>query len=83
MTLSTHGAKMKWEITYEKDTHYIFYLGYNDFGNLYRIHQMEAFFMVRVKRNVKFKAERWKRRRPENVLLKCHLIKALWSIPKR
>lgn len=65
---SVHDSKVMPEIPYEKDAHYIFDRGYNDFGNLYKIHQIEAFFVVRAKRNVKFKAEKWKRRLPENVL---------------
>ena len=56
------------ELAYEPGAYYIFDRGYNDFGNLYKIHQIEAFFVVRAKRNVKFKAETWKRRLPENVL---------------
>lgn len=65
---SVHDSKAMPEIPYEKDAHYIFDRGYNDFGNLYKIHLIEAFFVVRAKRNVQFKAERWKRRLPENVL---------------
>ena len=67
-TASVHDSKMMPEIPYEKDAHYIFDRGYNDFGNLYKIHLIEAFFVVRAKRNVKIKAEKWKRRHPENVL---------------
>ena len=65
---SVHDSKVMPKIPYEKDAHYIFDRGYNDFGNLYKIHQIEAFFVVRAKRNVQFRAERWKRRLPENVL---------------
>ena len=65
---SVFDSKVMPEIPYEKDAHYIFDRGYNDFGNLYKINQIEAFFVVRAKRNVKFKAEKWKRRLPENVL---------------
>ena len=65
---SVFDSKVMPEIPYEKDAHYIFDRGYNDFGNLYKIHLIEAFVVVRAKRNVKFKAETWKRRLPENVL---------------
>ena len=65
---SVFDSKVMPEIPYEKDAHYIFDRGYNVFGNLYKINQIEAFFVVRAKRNVKFKAEKWKRRLPENVL---------------
>ena len=67
-TASVHYSKAMPEIPYEKGAHYIFDRGYNDFGNLYKIHLIEAFSVVRAKRNVQFKAERWKRRLPENVL---------------
>jgi len=67
-TASVFDSKVMPEIPYEKDAHSIFDRGYNDFGNLYKIHLIEAFFVVRAKRNVKFKAEKWKRRLPENVL---------------
>ena len=67
-TASVHDSKVMPEIPYEKDAHYIFDRGYNDFGNLYKINLIEAFFVVRAKRNVKFKAKKWKRRLPANVL---------------
>ena len=47
---SVHDSKVMPEIPYERDAHYIFDRGYNDFGNLYKIHQIEAFFVVRAKR---------------------------------
>ena len=56
------------ENPYEKGAHYIFDRGYNDFGNLYTINRIEAFFVVRAKTNVRFKPETWKRRLPENVV---------------
>ncbi len=56
------------EIPYEEGVHYIFDRGYNDFGNLYTINRIGAFFVVRAKTNVRFKPERWKRRLPENVV---------------
>ena len=37
------------EIPYEKGAHYIFDRGYNDFGNLYTINRIGAFFVVRAK----------------------------------
>ena len=65
---SVHDSKVMPEIPYEKGAHYIFDRGYNDFGNLYKINLIEACFVVRAKRNVKFRARKWKRRLPENVL---------------
>ncbi len=56
------------EIPYEAGAHYIFDCGYNDFGNLYTIHRIGAFFVVRAKTNVRFSPEKWKRRLPPNVV---------------
>jgi len=41
---------------------------YNSFKMLYKIHQIEAFFVVRAKKNLQYKSIKWKRRLPENVL---------------
>ncbi len=35
---------------------------------LYKIHQIEAFYVVRAKKNLQYKTVKWKRRLPENVL---------------
>lgn len=56
------------EIQYEKEAHYIFDRGYNDFGNLYTINRIGAFFVVRAKTNVRFRPVTWKRRLPPNVV---------------
>ena len=63
-----HDSKAMPEIPYEKEAHYIFDRGYNDFGNLYTINRIGAFFVVRAKTNVRFKPDTWKRRLPENVV---------------
>ena len=63
-----HDSKAMPEIPYEPGAHYIFDRGYNDFGNLYTINRIDAFFVVRAKNNVKFKPRTWKRRLPENVI---------------
>lgn len=42
-------------IPYEKGAYYIFDRGYNDFSNLFNIEQIEATFVVRAKKNLKFK----------------------------
>ena len=65
---AVYDSKVMPEIPYEKDAHYIFDRGYNDFANLYKINLIEASFVVRAKRNVKFKAKKWKRRLPGNVV---------------
>ena len=44
-----HDSKAMPEIPYEKGAHYIFDRGYNDFGNLYTINRIGAFFVVRAK----------------------------------
>ena len=63
-----HDSKAMPEIPYENGAHYIFDRGYNDFGNLYTIHRIGAFFVVRAKTNVRFKPVTWKRRFPEYVV---------------
>ena len=63
-----HDSKAMPEIPYENGAHYIFDRGYNNFGNLYTINRIGAFFVVRAKTNVRFKPETWKRRLPANVI---------------
>ena len=65
---AVYDSKVMPEIPYEKDAHYIFDRGYNDFANLYKINLIDAFFVVRAKRNVKFKAKKWKRRLQGNIV---------------
>lgn len=52
----------------KKGAYYIFDHGYNDFSNLFKIEQIEATFVIRAKKNLKFKQTSWKRRFPKNVL---------------
>ena len=56
------------EIPYEPGSYYIFDRGYNDFCRLYRIACAESFFVVRAKKNLQYKAVRWRRKLPKNVL---------------
>ena len=56
------------EIPYQAGSFYIFDRGYNDFSRLFMIHQLDAIFIVRVKKNVKFKHISWNRRLQDNVL---------------
>ena len=56
------------EIPYEPGSYYIFDRGYNDFSRLYRITCTESFFVVRAKKNLQYKAVKWRRRLPKNVL---------------
>ncbi len=67
-TASTNDMKAMPEIPYEKGAYYIFDRSYNDFSNLFKIEQIEATFVVRAKKNLKFKQTSWKRRFPKNVL---------------
>ena len=50
-----------------KDCH-IFNRAYNFFTQLHRFHCAGAFFVVRAKKNLQYKAVRWKRRMPKNIL---------------
>lgn len=56
------------EIPYQAGSFYIFDRGYNDFSRLFTIHKLGAIFIVRGKKNVKFKRISWKRRLQDNVL---------------
>jgi hypothetical protein len=56
------------EIPYERGAYYIFDRGHNDFSRLYLIRQLEAYFVVRAKKNVCYKRITWKRRLQDNVL---------------
>ena len=54
-TASTNDMKAMPEIPYEKGAYYIFDRGYNDFSNLFKIEKIEATFVVRAKKDLKFK----------------------------
>ena len=63
-----HDSKAMKEIPYESGSYYIFDRAYNSFKMLYKIHQIDAFFVIRAKNNMQFKSIKWKRRLPKNVL---------------
>ena len=65
---SAHDSRVMKEIPYESGSYYIFDRAYNNFKMLYKIHQIEAFFVVRAKKNLQYKPVKWKRRLPRNVL---------------
>ena len=67
-TASVHDMNAMDVIPYEQGSYYIFDRGYNDFKRLFKIHTVEAFFVVRAKKNLKYKTLKWKRRLPKNVL---------------
>ena len=54
-TASTHDIMAMPEIPYEKGAYYFFDRDYNDFANLYNMEQIEATFVARSKKNLKFK----------------------------
>lgn len=56
------------EIPYEPDSYYIFDRAYNDFARLYRIHTSRSYFVVRAKKNLQYRAIKWRRRLPKGVL---------------
>ena len=62
------------EIPYDPSSYYIFDRGYNNFKILYKIHQIEAYFVVRVKKNLGYKSIQWKRRLPKNVLSDANVL---------
>src|SRR5690606_11272201 len=63
---AVHDSKAMKEIPYEPDSYYIFDRAYNNFKMLYKIHQIEAYFVIRSKKNLTYKAIKWKRRLPKN-----------------
>ena len=65
---SVHDSRAMKEIPYESGSYYIFDRAYNSFKMLYKIYQIEAFFVVRAKKNLQYKSIKWKRRLPKNVL---------------
>lgn len=65
---AVHDSKAMKEVSYEPGSYYVFDRAYNNFKMLYRIHQIGAYFVVRAKKNLQYKAIKWKRRLPNNVL---------------
>lgn len=55
------------EIPIESGSYYMFDRAYNNFTQLYRIHQAGGYFVVRAKKNLQFETVAWKRRWPKNV----------------
>ena len=67
-TASKHDSTMMSSIPYEPNAYYIFDRAYDSFKELYRIHLMGSYYMVRAKTNIKYKVVKWKRRMPKNIL---------------
>lgn len=55
-------------IPYETGAYYVFDRGYNDFKQLYHITEIGSLFVIRAKKNLQYKAVKWKRKLPKNVL---------------
>ena len=66
-TASVYDSKTMGKIPYESGSYYVFDRGYNAFRELYKIHQMDSFFIVRAKKNLQYRCVRWRRRLPKNV----------------
>lgn len=64
---NVHDTKAMPKIPYEPGAHYVFDRGYNDYGNLYTIHRIGVYFVLRAKTNVRMSAKTWKRRLPANI----------------
>ena len=67
-TASKHDSMMMPSISYEPNAYYIFDRAYDSFKELYRIHLMSSYYVVRAKTNIKYKVVKWKRRMPKNIL---------------
>ena len=67
-TASVYDSKVMKEIPVESGAYYIFDRGYNNFKELYRIHCMGSFFVVRAKSNLQYKCIKWKRKLPDGIL---------------
>ncbi|WP_245832438.1 IS4 family transposase [Massilibacteroides vaginae] len=65
---AVHDSKAMKEIPYDPGSYYIFDRAYSNFKMLYKIHQIEAYFVIRAKKNLQYKPIKWKRRMPKNVL---------------
>lgn len=82
-----HDSKAMNVIPYETGAYYVFDRGYNDFKQLYHIQEIGSFFVVRAKKNLRYKAIKWKRELPENVLSDAEIeLAGLYSkqyYPKR
>jgi hypothetical protein len=52
---SVHDINLMDQINYEHDSFYIFDRAYTDFNRLHFIHRSKAFFVIRAKRDLKFK----------------------------
>lgn len=77
-----HDSKAMDVIPYEVGSYYIFDRGYNDFKRLFKIETIESYFVIRAKKNLKYKTIQWKRRMPKNVLSDAR-IELIGYYPKK
>ncbi len=66
-TASKHNSTVMNKIPYELGAYYIFDRAYNDFKKLNNIHTLKAFFVIRSKKNLLYKAVKWSRNLPKNI----------------
>ena len=81
-TASIHDSKAMKEIPIESGAYYIFDRGYNDFKALYRIHSAESFFVVRAKKNLRYKSIKWRRRLPKGILSDAEIELTVYGTQK-
>lgn len=58
-------------IPYEVGSYYIFDRGYNDFKRLFKIETIESYFVIRAKKNLKYKTIQWKRPYAKECIIRC------------
>ena len=63
-----HDVTAMDEIPYEPGSYYVFDRAYNHYKRLYHIHSADSYFVVRAKKNLKYKTVKWARRMPKNIL---------------
>ena len=81
-TASVHDSKAMKEIPIEIGAYYIFDRGYSNFKELYRIHRMESFFVVRAKTNLQYKCVSWKRRMSKGILTDAEIELTVYGSQK-
>ena len=81
-TASIHDSKAMKEIPIESGAYYIFDRGYNDFKELYRIHCAESLFVVRAKKNLRYKSIKWRRRLPKGILSDAEIELTVYGTQK-
>ena len=59
-TAATHDVNAMDVIPYEVGAYYIFDRAYVDFSRLYKITQLDSYFVIRSKKNIKFKAKHYR-----------------------